>query len=400
VVLDAALQGTLNFITALKAGTAVAAVQTQTQAATDLGTLQTHLAGGANGTTLAADLQKVVTDATNLNNLSNIAQALNNGLNQVALGALFGANGALNTQDLTTITQDLLIGQFANSLVNTAQQAGTGALGSALGSILGTLPSGQLINITGITNQNGQLTVTGTILGQSFNIPLTLTATPNAANPTCPILNLHLGPIDLDVLGLEVATSEICLNVTAQSGTGNLLGNLLCDVANLLNNGTPLSSVLTSLTNGLPLTTGGTANLTSLTDALNGLLSSALSSVLLGALLGGSSTGTMGAASPADEPPPPSTHQDTPNTCEILDLSLGPVNLNLLGLNVMLNNCANPAGPIVVDVDAIPSTDAGGGLLGDVLCGVSNLLNNNPLGGLGSLGQLEGALAGALAGAL
>jgi hypothetical protein len=33
-----------------------------------------------------------------------------------------------------------------------------------------------------------------------------------------------------------VTTNQIVLDITAVPGAGNLLGNLLCDVANLLNN--------------------------------------------------------------------------------------------------------------------------------------------------------------------
>ena len=36
----------------------------------------------------------------------------------------------------------------------------------------------------------------------------------------------------------------------------------------------------------------------------------------------------------------------------LLHLSLGAVNLNLLGLVVNLNNCATPAGPVTVDITA------------------------------------------------
>jgi len=39
------------------------------------------------------------------------------------------------------------------------------------------------------------------------------------------------------------------LNITAVPGAGNLLGNLLCAVANLLNGGGGLSTLLTQLTN-------------------------------------------------------------------------------------------------------------------------------------------------------
>lgn len=57
----------------------------------------------------------------------------------------------------------------------------------------------------------------------------------------------------------------------------------------------------------------------------------------------------------------------------ILHLSLGPVDLNLLGLGVKLDNCAG--GPVTVDLKAIPSSQPGGGVLGDLLIGVANLLN-------------------------
>jgi hypothetical protein len=51
----------------------------------------------------------------------------------------------------------------------------------------------------------------------------------------CPILNLVLGPIDLNLLGLRVATNEIRVLIEAIPGPGNLLGNLLCAIVNLLN---------------------------------------------------------------------------------------------------------------------------------------------------------------------
>jgi hypothetical protein len=53
-------------------------------------------------------------------------------------------------------------------------------------------------------------------------------------------------------------------------------------------------------------------------------------------------------------------------TCEILHLELGPLDLNLLGLMVHLDQ-------IVLDITA----QQGGGLLGDLLCSLANLLNGN-----------------------
>src|SRR4051812_38591733 len=55
-----------------------------------------------------------------------------------------------------------------------------------------------------------------------------------APQATCGILDLTLGPLDLDLLGLVVHLDRVHLNITAESGPGNLLGNLLCAVAGLL----------------------------------------------------------------------------------------------------------------------------------------------------------------------
>ncbi len=56
-----------------------------------------------------------------------------------------------------------------------------------------------------------------------------------------------LGPLDLDLLGLQVHLDRVVLNIVAQSGAGNLLGNLLCAVAGLLDGG--LDGVLGRLVN-------------------------------------------------------------------------------------------------------------------------------------------------------
>jgi hypothetical protein len=67
---------------------------------------------------------------------------------------------------------------------------------------------------------------------------------PNA----CQILNLTLGPINLNLLGLSVRTNQIDLRIEAVPGAGNLLGNLLCGITNLLNPGsTPLGQLAQAL---------------------------------------------------------------------------------------------------------------------------------------------------------
>jgi hypothetical protein len=66
------------------------------------------------------------------------------------------------------------------------------------------------------------------------------------AQAVCRILRLRLGPIRLNLLGLRVVTNRIKLRIVAVPGPGNLLGNLLCAVAHLLD-GPPTPAQLRQL---------------------------------------------------------------------------------------------------------------------------------------------------------
>jgi hypothetical protein len=82
--------------------------------------------------------------------------------------------------------------------------------------------------------------VVGTIL-RTILLPVTIGET------SCDILHLDLGPLSLDLLGLQIDLSRIVLDITAQAGAGNLLGNLLCAVVNLLNNPAGLARLLNDI---------------------------------------------------------------------------------------------------------------------------------------------------------
>jgi hypothetical protein len=212
------------------------------------------------------------------------------------------------------------------------------------------------IHINQVVNANGQLFAVGSLWGMPFADPINLSFTrvnPTAADPTTAILDLHLAPIKLNVLGLHVETSPICLKVNAVSGQGNLLGNLLTDIANLLNGpvGTavPLNAANIGSLSSTQLS-DLTTQLTSLLDQAFGQLSTALTNTV--GVVGGSHTA---------------------NRCEILNLSVGPLNLNLLGLQVMLDNCSN--GPVTVDIFA---TRGRGQLLGNLLCNIAHALDRFP----------------------
>ena len=125
------------------------------------------------------------------------------------------------------------------------------------------------LNLTRFVDNNGTVTAIGTLTGtvtnratgeattvmQNVALPVIATqgtaVTPSAfaitAAATCPILNLDLGPLHLDLLGLVVDLNRVVLNIVAQSGAGNLLGNLLCAVTNLLNNPSGLASLLNQI---------------------------------------------------------------------------------------------------------------------------------------------------------
>ena len=116
------------------------------------------------------------------------------------------------------------------------------------GTFAGTLNLTRFANVNGTVNAIG--TVTGVLTnaaGQATSILQTVSLPLAAVTGTCDILHLDLGPLSLNLLGLQVDLSRVVLDITAQSGAGNLLGNLLCAVANLLNNPGGLAQLLNQI---------------------------------------------------------------------------------------------------------------------------------------------------------
>jgi hypothetical protein len=163
------------------------------------------------------------------------------------------------------------------------------------------------------------------------------------ADPT--LVTLDLKPLDVNLLGLEVKTSEIVVTVSAQPGSGNLLGNLLTTVANLVN----LQGVNTALNNVL-------GNVVTLAN---------------GASLGVTGVNTGGALGTAPVA-----------TTPVLTAHIAPVNLNLLGAVVQTS-------PIDLSLIA----HSGPGLvLGNVVTDLANLLNTPPKNGQIDLNYITGQL--------
>jgi hypothetical protein len=87
---------------------------------------------------------------------------------------------------------------------------------------------------------NGELVGKAT---KTVSIPVRSASTDAArGGVSCDILNLVLGPLDLNLLGLEIHLKRVVLDIVAVPGAGNLLGNLLCAVAGLLD-GTGLNNL-------------------------------------------------------------------------------------------------------------------------------------------------------------
>jgi len=231
------------------------------------------------------------------------------------------------------------------------------------------------INVTGLSSVvnntlNATFDLAGTVLGQPFTLhnlqlPVTLTGvtagTPTASGAAVPILHLSLEIPDLNVLGLHVRLDNcnhgpVTVDITAQPG-GGLLGDLLSGLAGGAGG---LGSInLSTLTNAIDPATGGSA----LTSILNGVLNGLITGV-------GATGGASAAAAPSEGIPAGDT--------ELVDLHVGAINLNLLGLNVATSE-------ICLNVYADPN----GGLLGSLLSSLDNLLNNN-----GNNGHAQQVLVG------
>jgi hypothetical protein len=118
-----------------------------------------------------------------------------------------------------------------------------------------------------LTRPNGAAREVSRRVRMPVNIPASGTANPlrprvagataapaaSAGLGSCQVLNLVLGPLDLNLLGLVVHLNQVVLTITAIPGAGALLGNLLCAVAGLLDGAGlgGLNAILANLLNAL-----------------------------------------------------------------------------------------------------------------------------------------------------
>jgi hypothetical protein len=186
-------------------------------------------------------------------------------------------------------------------------------------------PSGRLVVRVAIQHlvphgrrADAQGTATATLTGvgghkTSIKQKVTLTA---AAGSSCKVLHLFLQELDLKLLGLNAHLDKVQLDITG-TRSGGVLGKLFCQLSQGISN-------------------------RSLRAANARLAARPARALYLQARL------VQQQATPAAP------------VCQVLDLVLGPLNLNLLGLEVDLNR-------VHLAVTATP----GGGVLGDLFCKLS-----------------------------
>lgn len=167
-----------------------------------------------------------------------------------------------STKLVSLATASVMAGMFAVAGANSAQAAPAPAATSAVTKaaagkvtpttlpVTGTLADGSAFTgaLSNLNTQvvGGVLQLTGTLTGAGLPTGGTQFVAPvqNLATPAgCDIITLDLGPLHLDILGLVIDLAPINPDVTAFPGAGNLLGNLLCAVAGLLDGGGPLQGI-------------------------------------------------------------------------------------------------------------------------------------------------------------
>jgi hypothetical protein len=134
------------------------------------------------------------------------------------------------------------------------------------------------------------------------------------------VLTLRLAPLTLELLGVRVTTTTLNLEVYGRRGA--LLGDLVCALSRARVRLPRIAASLNRRLDGRPLRVMGASTKVRAAD-----------------------------------------HQ---GTCQVLRLVLGPLHLDLLGLNVDLFG-ENRRSPVVVTITALP----GHGALGELLCSIA-----------------------------
>jgi len=167
--------------------------------------------------------------------------------------------------------------------------------------------------------------------------PVRFRVAANGRGRRCDVITLRLAPLDLELLGVQVTTSHISLDVYARKG--RVLGDLFCALAHAKVRFPRVARAMNSRLDGRSLRVFS-----------------------------------------ASESLPVSVAQAQPQSCQVLKLVLGPLHLDLLGLVVDLYGKTR-SDPVIVKINGQPNR----GLLGQLLCGLAGGGGVTDLAGLQSL---------------
>ncbi len=199
--------------------------------------------------------------------------------------------------------------------------------------------------------------IIGRFGGQLFRDVTNFTGRFSAPTGQPAVLRLELGPIHVERLGLLVDVGEIGMEVTTDATGGRALGNLLRDLRGSNVTGATLANMGSTL--GLTPTQIQNINL-----QVRQIVRIALAQTL---------------RSPPTDVDRPATSGD-PGICPLVDLSFDPVQLDILGLNVNLDDGQDD--PVTVELTAV---EGPGNFLGNLLCAVVD-----GGGGIGTVGTSAG----------
>jgi hypothetical protein len=189
--------------------------------------------------------------------------------------------------------------------------------------------------VTASGTLNGRLSSGTSVARNSAPVRFAVVAARHGAR--CNVLTLQLAPLNLELLGVQVTTSFITLEVNARRGA--VLGNLFCALAHAKVSFPRTARVTHALNSDLH---GRSLPVFAASDSLRAHASQ--------------------------------------TSCQVLHLVLGPLHLNLLGLEVDLY-AKTKSEPVIVTINGQPDK----GLLGQLLCGLAGGTGVTSLSGLQSL---------------
>ena len=304
-VLDSGLAQAFGYVTLQAYLAAQQGAQTQATAQTDLAHFQADAKAysAGQGVTLAQLNQDIATLKQDAGSIQGLNSAFQKDVQLFLTGAMATA-GSLSSDDLNSLFIDAYFLQYGQSFLNSAMQTATSALSVSL-------PAPPSSSSGGSTTSNP-------------------TGTPSSTGSQ--LVTLTLNPLNVKLLGLNVQTSQIQINIAAQPGNGELLGNLLTDTSNLL-------------------------NLPAVGSVINNVLGNVVTLLNSGAL---SVANVNTSSGPLSSP-----GSNTTATTSVLTLHVAPVTLNLMGATVTTS-----------PIDLTITSQSGKGLvLGNVVTDLANLFN-------------------------